>query len=180
MPAAGTQNCTAARRWYELQQPAVALLPKLNAPKIVYPIIANECRFAIDRHGYLINDKLFVLPTDDAALVGLLNSRVANFYFSAVCAALEGSGDSYLEFRAQYVDPFPIPAGLADPQARETLSSLALKNEELHRRLETERTPHEQTAVARQIGVIDRQIDNLVYELFGLTQKDVRLVEDAA
>ncbi len=76
--------------------PAVALLPKLNCPKIVYPIIANECRFAIDRHGYLVNDKLFVLPTDDAALLGLLNSRVANFDFSAVCAALEGSGDKYL------------------------------------------------------------------------------------
>lgn len=167
------------QRWYELQQPAVALLPKLNAPKIVYPIIANECRFAIDRHGYLINDKLFVLLTDDAALVGLLNSRVANFYFSAVCAALEGAGDRYLEFRAQYVGPFPIPAGLADPQVRETLSSLALKNEELHRRLATERTPHQQTTVARQIGGIDRQIDSVVYELYGLSEKEIRVVEEA-
>jgi hypothetical protein len=112
-------------------------------------------------------------------LLGLLNSRVANFYFSAVCAALEGSGDKYLEFRAQYVDPFPIPAAFSDPHARQTLSSLALKNEELHRRLETERTPHQQTAVVRQIEVVDRQIDCLVYELYGLTEKDVRLVEDA-
>jgi hypothetical protein len=53
------------------------------------------------------------------------------------------------------------------------------KDEELHRRLETERTPHQQTATARQIGVIDGQIDSLVYGLYGFTEKDIRVVEDA-
>jgi len=32
------------------------------------------------------------------------------------------------------------------------------------------RTPHEQTALQRQIEATDRQIDALVYELYGLTE----------
>ena len=71
----------ASQQWYELQQPAVSLLPLLARPKIVYPIIAPEPRFTLDNEGFLINDKLFVLPTDSLYLLGLLNSSLANFFF---------------------------------------------------------------------------------------------------
>src|SRR5665213_1236253 len=97
------------QKWWQLQQPAMNLAEIARDAKIVYPIIANECRFALDTDGTLVNDKVFVLPTSDLFVVGILNSRVANFYFSEVCAALEGKNDRYLEFRAQYVDVFPIP-----------------------------------------------------------------------
>jgi hypothetical protein len=167
------------QRWYELQQPAVALLPALMAPKIVYPIIAEQCRFALDRKGFLINDKLFVLPTDNAALVSVLNSRLANFYFAAVCAALEGKGSKYLEFRAQYVDPFPIPAGLSRPEVSAALAALAERMEDLHERLHTARTPDEKTALQRQIEATDRHIDQRVYELYGLSDEEIRTVEEA-
>lgn len=57
------------QQWFELQQPAVGLIPILQSPKIVYPIIAPEPRFSIDRTGFLINDKTFVLPTDSPAVL---------------------------------------------------------------------------------------------------------------
>jgi len=37
----------------------------------------------------------------------------------------------------------------------------------LHKQLQEARTPHEQTALQRQIEATDRQIDVLVYELYG-------------
>ncbi len=166
-----------AQRWFELQQPAVSLLEYRNAPKIVYPIIANECRFMLDTHGFLINDKAFLLPTSDVALLGILNSRPANFYFSAVCAALEGPSDRYLEFRAQYVDPFPVPP--LDSKQRRHLVSLAGAMMQLHEERARARTAHARTAAQRQIDATDRQIDRLVYDLYGLTEDEVRVVEDA-
>ena len=33
--------------------------------------------------------------------------------------------------------------------------------------------------IERQIDATDRRIDNLVYELYGLTDEDIRIVEEA-
>jgi hypothetical protein len=35
----------------------------------------------------------------------------------------------------------------------------------------------EKTALQRQIEATDRQIDSLVYELYGLTEEEIRIVE---
>ena len=39
------------------------------------------------------------------------------------------------------------------------------------------RMPHEQTALERQIKAAGRQIDALVYELYGLTEEEMRIAE---
>ena len=41
------------------------------------------------------------------------------------------------------------------------------------------RTPTDKTAPGRQIDATDRQIDQLVYELYGLTDDEIRIVEEA-
>ena len=46
-----------------------------------------------------------------------------------------------------------------------------------HKQLPLARTPHEQTALERQIEATDRQIDALVYELYGLTEEEIAIVE---
>ncbi len=163
-------------KWYELQQPAVALLEFCARPKIIYPIIANECRFTLESDGYLINDKAFLLPSHDVALLAVLNSRVSNFYFGNVCAALEGGGDKYLEFRAQYVDRFPIPRKL--PSSRTGLEALASQTLTFHKSLAAAKTEHEKAVLQRQIDATNGQIDRLVYELYGLTEEELRIVEE--
>lgn len=37
----------------------------------------------------------------------------------------------------------------------------------------------EQTAMARQIVATDAEIDRLVYELYGLTEEEIRIVEES-
>jgi hypothetical protein len=49
----------------------------------------------------------------------------------------------------------------------------------LHKKLETVRTPHEKTNLKRLIDSTDRQIDQLVYELYGLTDEEIVLVEQS-
>jgi len=36
-----------------------------------------------------------------------------------------------------------------------------------------------QTRLQRDIGAADRQIDQLVYELYGLTEEEIKIVEEA-
>jgi hypothetical protein len=39
------------------------------------------------------------------------------------------------------------------------------------------KTAHDKNILQRQIDTTDKQIDNLVYGLYGLTEKEIRIVE---
>ncbi len=47
----------------------------------------------------------------------------------------------------------------------------------LHKDLPKAKTPHEQESLNRTIEATDKQIDALVYELYGLTDEEIRVVE---
>jgi hypothetical protein len=47
----------------------------------------------------------------------------------------------------------------------------------LHKDLPKAKTPHEQESLQRTIAATDKQIDALVYELYGLTEEEVRMVD---
>jgi hypothetical protein len=48
---------------------------------------------------------------------------------------------------------------------------------EAHRDLPKARTAPDRTAVERQIAATDKQIDGLVYELYGLAEDEIKTVE---
>jgi hypothetical protein len=47
---------------------------------------------------------------------------------------------------------------------------------DLHRRLAAAKAPPEKELLQRQIAATDEQIDRLVYELYGLTAEEVRMI----
>ena len=47
----------------------------------------------------------------------------------------------------------------------------------LYKNLAVTRTPQEQELLAREIAATDAQIDRLVYELYGLTEAEIKIVE---
>jgi len=49
----------------------------------------------------------------------------------------------------------------------------------LHELLQFAALPQEKTHLQRQITATDRQIDQLVYELYDLTPEEILIVEDA-
>ncbi|GAB6267198.1 MAG: hypothetical protein STSR0001_26480 [Methanothrix sp.] len=48
-----------------------------------------------------------------------------------------------------------------------------------HKQLQEARTPHDEIALQRQIEATDRQIDGRVFELYGLTEEEIGIVEGA-
>ncbi len=51
---------------------------------------------------------------------------------------------------------------------------------DLHKQLAASKGEHERTLLQRQIEATDRQIDGLVYELYGLNEEEIKIVEEAA
>ncbi len=49
----------------------------------------------------------------------------------------------------------------------------------LHVDLPAAKTDQQKTVLERQIATVDNQIDQLVYELYGLTDAEIALVEEA-
>jgi type I restriction-modification system DNA methylase subunit len=165
--------------WYELQQPQFAHISFLEQPKIVFPDMAISCRFALDRSGIFGDNTVYFLPTDDSYLLGLLNSKMGQFYFVQTCAALEGPGESYLRFFGQYLENFPVrrPTTLAETKQRDRIAALVDLMLALHKQLSRAKAPHSRTSLETQIATTDRQIDKLVYELYGLTPDEIKIVE---
>jgi hypothetical protein len=64
-----------------------------------------------------------------------------------------------------------------DVARHDSLVSLVDRMLSLHKQLQEARTPHDEIALQRQIEATDRQIDALVYELYGLTEEEIKIVE---
>jgi len=50
---------------------------------------------------------------------------------------------------------------------------------DLHQRAAKAKSAQEKTVLERQIKQTDDEIDRLVYELYGLTEEDIRIVEES-
>jgi hypothetical protein len=167
-------------KWYEIQD-AIDYHAEFEKPKIIYPDIATSCRFAVDRNGFFGTNTTYFIPSDDLYLLGILNSKLGHFYLTEVCAGLEGGGTTYLRFFGQYLEGFPIrtinfedPAEVAHHDKMVALVECML---ELHQKLAAASIPADKKLYQRQIEATDRQIDALVYELYGLTEEEIGIVE---
>jgi hypothetical protein len=73
------------------------------------------------------------------------------------------------------------------PEFQEKISSRLLRSPErvelvegmlaLHKRAAGAKTGHERTSLQRQIAATDAQIGRLVYELYGLSEEEIAVVE---
>jgi len=48
-----------------------------------------------------------------------------------------------------------------------------------HKELSAAKIPDEKTKIQRQIDTIDKQIDQLVYKLYNLTDEEIKIVESS-
>ncbi len=76
---------------------------------------------------------------------------------------------------------FPLPAlhfsKASDKARHDKMVSLVEQMLSLNKQLSSAKTDHEKTSLQRQIDATDKQIDQLVYELYGLTEEEIRIVE---
>ena len=114
----------------------------------------------------------------------MLNSKLIWFYLKYLCPVL-GDAAKYGRLRLKniYIQQLPIrPINFSDPadKARhDKMVSLVEQMLELNLKLANIKLAHERTALERQIAATDRQIDVLVYELYGLTEEEIKIIESS-
>ena len=108
------------KHWWELR--ACDYYEAFDQPKIMYPVLVKNRRFAFDTAGSVTNDKAFVIPIDDLYLLGILNSAPTWGAIAEICSKLRGG---FYEMRTVHLSKVPIPnAPAAD---REAIAELVQK-----------------------------------------------------
>jgi len=163
--------------WWELR--ACDYYDRFEYPKIIFPDIAPRPNFTLDEiGGFFDANTCYNLIYSDKFLLGLLNSQLINFYYRYLAAVYRGG---YLRFFSQYVEMLPIrtidPANPADVARHDRIVALVEQMLDLNRRLAAAKAPHEKEVLAGMIDAADREIDRLVYELYGLTEEEIAVVE---
>lgn len=113
--------------WYALSRPRPEAQSMYDSPKIIYPVISKEPRFAMDSSGYYSNDKVFMLPTQDWYLLGVLNSKSVHAWTTETLSLLRGG---FYEFRSAALEKLPIPD--APSSERKLISDLAHRAQGSH------------------------------------------------
>lgn len=115
-------------------------------------------------------------------LLGLLNSSLIQRVFEVQNPQMVGK--VFAEIKIIYVERLPIRAinftDKSDKAAQDRMVSLVEAMLDLHKKLAAAKTPQEKTVLERQIAAADAEIDRLVYELYGLTEDEIKIVEGTA
>ena len=146
--------------WYELQQPQEGIYHKFVSPKIVWPNTARRVRFAYDIQGSFLDMTNFTLPSDSLWLLATLNSNLLEFLICQISNRLPGT---FLEMKKQYLSRLPIIVPDQTPKAELE----ALVNEILNR-----------TESPEPIDDIEKEIDSIVFHVYGLSASERKLVLD--
>ena len=104
-------------------------------------------------------------------LLGVLNSTAVNFYFGQ-----RFSGNNHIA--SNQLGQIPIPA--ANESQQGLMRKIVERMLDLHKRLAAAADPDDRTRLQRQINATDQEIDRLVYDLYGLTEEEIKIVEAAS
>jgi len=142
--------------------------------------IADRGQFTLDTHRLYCDTTAYILGSDSKYLLGILNSRLWTFMFSQVSSQIRGG---YFRWKRQYMTQLPIrpidAASPADAARHDRMASLVAQMLDLKRQHAGAETAFDDRRhdLARRIEQLDREIDQLVYELYGLTGDEIAIVE---
>ncbi|MEI6841612.1 MAG: N-6 DNA methylase [Methanomicrobiales archaeon] len=166
-------------------------LTEMDREKILTPSIANGACFTFDSKDYFYfmgsggggggGYGITLIPEEKMSyyfLLGILNSKLSTFYIRKISSTFRGG---YIALNRQYIEQLPIRtinfSDPADVTRHDKMVTLVERMLDLNKQLPEARTDQEQTFTQRRIAATDKEIDDLVYELYGLTEEERKIVE---
>ncbi len=159
--------------WYCLQRWAASYLQDFEKEKIVYGEIVQEPRFYLDNGecglGYFYAEATSFILTGEHLryLLGMLHSKLITFAFKTFYAG-GGLGESGYRYKKAFIERLPIPK--ITPQNQELADKItALVDKILQSK--------EKDSKANTQG-LEKEIDALVYQLYNLTDEEIKTIEN--
>lgn len=175
-------------QWYRFgrtQNLGIWEQPKLLVPYMVtrlaaYPDLSENYYFinvTTGGYGITVDDSIGSLKY----ICALLNSRLLDLHLRQVSTTFHGG---YFAANKQYIERMPIRAiDFSDPddvKMHDRIVELAERMIELQQTLAEAKIERERKVIGQQISATDKQIDHLVYELYGLTEDESSIVDSSS
>ncbi len=148
----------------------------LQEPKLLVPDIAARASFALDERGifaFTSGYGITLKPTTNLApkfLLGLLNSRLLDLFWKQVSTPLRGG---FYRYFTQFLSQLPIRLlNLSDAAERAQHDTFVNLVEHI--------LSAKAADPATDTTALEGEIDRIVYDLYGLTQEEIKIVEGAS
>lgn len=153
-------------------------------PRVLLREITSDypyCLNAMFVKGAFLNNKsvLNVLQRDDddielKRLLGILNSRLVSLFYKQ--KAVKSVRKVFPKVVIKNLREFPYPRTIGQDIGKKVVQFVDQRID-LQKRIVSVKTGHEKTTIQRQIDAVDQQVDKLVYELYRLTEGEIKIVE---
>jgi hypothetical protein len=169
--------------WYGLS--FASSLAMFQPAKIVTPTLSPRNSFSVDRAGCFFPQGAgggcgLVPNAEDEIpyILGILNSRLLTFFFQKISSRFQSG---WFAYEPRYLRRLPVyECDLQSTEQRrrhDRIAELVEAMLRLHEQLPEARTARDKTLLQRQIDATDAEIDRLVYDLYGLTDEEIAIVE---
>lgn len=162
-------------------------MAKQSIGKICVPRLVDRLYAAYDGDGNHFLDNVdvggIILTQENENLelkylLGLINSKLLQWFFPFVSAPFRGG---WYSANKQFLSQIPIRtinfSHPVDKARHDRMITLVTQMLDLNKKLQDARLEQERTMLSRQIEATDAAIDKLVYELYGLTNEEIKVVE---
>jgi len=160
-----------------------------ETPKICVRETSPRITATLDlENRYLLSSLYSVYPRDNFNhfslnyLLGIINSTLAQFFIKLI--AFDSTEGAFTKIRTNQFGRLPIHildhSNSLDMQKHDQLVTLVDTMLSLHKELHQPDAPlteQQQNQLKDRIAYTDRQIDQLVYQLYGLTEEEIAIVE---
>jgi hypothetical protein len=157
----------------------------MQNPKILVPDIADRASFALDEGGeYAFTSGYGITLRPDVKespkyVLALLNSSLLDFYLKRISTTMRGG---FFRYFTQYIGQLPIRridfVKLEEKAEHDRIVQLVDSMLALHKQQRIAKSDANRELYQRQINATDAEIDRLVYQLYGLTDDEIKIVEE--
>jgi hypothetical protein len=140
---------------------------------------------SLETEGRCCLNALFMVKSrveecDEAFLLGLINSRLLQVYWSNVYYDFK---DTFPKIKGTYLEELPIkkpiPGNQSDKSRHDKIVSLVDQMLAAKRQLASAHTDKDKDFYKNKCETLDSQINALVYQLYGLTDEEINIVDRA-
>ncbi len=121
---------------------------------------------------------LNMIPRNSDASVefalGILNSQLVSWMY--VNTSMIAQKDDFPQVHISALSAIHLPD--ADKSRHDKMVALVERMLELHKQKQASKSDTARERIQREINITDEQIDALVYELYGLTKDEVKIIND--
>ena len=107
-------------------------------------------------------------------MLAVLNSKITTFWFANTFDKFQRK--TFPQFKVKELATFPIPN--ASPAEQEKIAKKAQTMLDLNKELQaTSANTDKHNSLKLEIEKLDREIDEAIYKLYGLTAEEVKIIE---